>query len=75
MRPRKQIITYKSWDELPLLLSLPEASILTGLGSERLRQLCVAGEIPGFKIGKKWRIEKSDLREWINQRKVVNIGA
>lgn len=75
MRKRKQVIIYKSWDDLPLILGLAEVSILTGLGTERIRQLCVAGEIPAFQIGKQWKVEKDDLKKWFDSRKTVHIGA
>lgn len=73
-RPKKQIIIYKSWDDLPLILSLAQVSILTDMGPERIRQLCAAGELPGFKVGSKWRIDKNDLQEFWNSRKTVKMG-
>lgn len=75
MRPRRQVIVYHSWEELPLILNLAEASILTGLGCERLRQLCKAGELPGFKVGKGWRVDKNDLQAWMNENKKQRMGA
>lgn len=75
MRPRKQIIIYKEWDDLPLIMGLPEVSILTGLGVDRIRQLCAAGEIPAFRVGKKWKVDKNDLRKWFDSQKVRTIGA
>ena len=75
MRPRKPIIIYKSWDELPLLLDVAVLSILTGLGDQRIRQLCKSGELPAFQVGKKWLVEKEDFIAWKDKRKTVNIGA
>ena len=75
MRTRKPVIVYKNWDDLPLIMGLSEISILTGLGPERIRQLCSAGELPAFKVGNKWKVEKNDLRKWFDDRKAVNVGA
>ena len=75
MRPRKPIIIYKNWDDLPLILGLTEISVLTGLGPERIRQLCAKGELPAFRVGKLWKVEKNDLKDWFDSQKVRNIGA
>lgn len=75
MRPRKQIIIYKEWDDLPLIMGLSEISILTGLGVDRIRQLCADGTIPAFRVGKKWKVEKNDLRNWVASQKVSKMGA
>lgn len=76
MRPRKPIIVYKDWDDLPLIMGLAEISVLTGLGPERIRQLCAKGEIPAFRVGKLWKVEKNDLRQWFNSQKVrIDQGA
>ncbi|MGN0136540.1 helix-turn-helix domain-containing protein [Anaerotignum sp.] len=75
MRPRKPIVIYKSWDELPLLIDVAALSILTGLGNQRIRQLCKSGELPAFQVGKKWLVEKEDFIAWKDKRKTVNIGA
>lgn len=75
MRPRKQIIIYKEWDDLPLIMGLSDISILTGLGVDRIRQLCADGTIPAFRVGKKWKVEKNDLRKWIDSQKVSKMGA
>lgn len=75
MRPKKQIQVFRSWDDLPLLLDVATLSILTGLGNQRIRQLCNSGELPAFQVGSKWLVEKEDFIDWKNQRKTTNIGA
>lgn len=75
MRPRKQIVIYRDWDDIPLIMGLSEISILTGLGVDRIRQLCADGTIPAFRVGKKWKVEKSDLRKWFDSQKVSKMGA
>ena len=75
MRPRKQIIIFRDWDDLPLIMGLSDISILTGLGVDRIRQLCADGTIPAFRVGKKWKVEKNDLRKWIDSQKVSKMGA
>ena len=55
------IKTYLSWDEVPALLNLEQASALLGLNIESVRRYCVIGDIPAVQIGKQWRIDKYKL--------------
>ena len=54
---------YLSWDEVPALMNLEQASILLGLSDESVRRYCVLGKIPAIQIGKQWRIDKKKLME------------
>ena len=54
---------YLSWNEVPALMNLEQASILLGLSDESVRRYCVLGEIPAIQIGKQWRIDKKKLME------------
>jgi excisionase family DNA binding protein len=48
-----------------LLLKVPEAAELVGLGRSKLYELMQAGEIPVIRIGRGVRIPASGLREWV----------
>lgn len=54
---------YLTWDEVPVLLSLEQASILLGIGIDAVRKHCVNNELPAKKIGKVWHIDKQRLME------------
>lgn len=55
------IKTYLSWNEVPALIDLEQASALLGLNIESVRRYCVIGDIPAVQIGKQWRIDKYKL--------------
>lgn len=43
---------------------------LAGLTQERIRQLIVAGEIRGQKVGRDWIVERDEAERWLRQRGV-----
>lgn len=43
------------------LLSLADASALLGVSSERVRQLVVAGDIPGVRFGNAWAVPRDSI--------------
>lgn len=53
------------WDDVPVVVDLPYASVLLQLHPETLRKLAVAGEFPAVKIGNTWRIEKNKLKQYM----------
>lgn len=52
---------YLSWNDVPALIDLEQASVLLGLSIESVRRYCVLGDIPAIQIGKQWRIDKQKL--------------
>ena len=53
--------TYLSWNEVPALIDIDQASQLLGLSIESVRRYCLIGDIPAVQIGKQWRIDKQKL--------------
>ena len=53
------------------LLSLAAASSLLGVSSERVRQLVVAGDIPGVRFGNAWAVPRDsiDARRQVSNRR------
>jgi len=50
------------------MLTIKEAALLIdGLTEYRIRQMCITGELPCFKAGKKYLINKQKLLEFINK--------
>ena len=52
---------YLSWDEVPALIDIEQASLLLGLSVESVRRYCLTKDIPAVQIGKQWRIDKQKL--------------
>ena len=50
-----------SWDEVPVVVDMHYVARLFRLSEERVRQMCVSGDIPAFKIGGMWRVSKQAL--------------
>lgn len=52
---------FLTWNDVPALIDLEQASVLLGLSIESVRRYCVIGDIPAIQIGKQWRIDKQKL--------------
>ena len=52
---------FLSWNEVPNIINLEQASVLLGLHIESVRRYCITGDIPAIQIGKQWRIDKQQL--------------
>lgn len=50
-----------------LLLTLPEAQALTGLGRSTLRAAIDAGELKAAKVGRGFKIKREELERWIKK--------
>lgn len=55
--------TYLTWNDVPALIDLEQASILLGLNVESVRRYCVTKDLPAVQIGKQWRIDKQKLMQ------------
>ena len=61
--------SYLSWNDVPALIDLEQASILLGLNIESVRRYCVIGKLPAIQIGKQWRIDKEKLMKMFEKQK------
>jgi excisionase family DNA binding protein len=52
---------------LPELLEIPEVSKRIGKSNQIVRRLLREGDLKGIKVGRDWRVKKSDLLEYLNQ--------
>ena len=57
MRPNN----YLTWNDVPAIIDLEQASVLLGLSVDAVRRYCVTKDIPAVQIGKQWRIDKQKL--------------
>lgn len=51
-----------------LLLRIPEAAELVGLGRSKIYELIREGEIPIIRIGRSLRIPAAELRLWVSRQ-------
>lgn len=54
---------FKTWDTVPTIITLNDASILLQIPEDTLRRHLEAGTIPGTKIGRQWRLDKEKLQK------------
>ena len=58
---------FKSYDELPLMLSVPEMAAALGISRAGAYELVRTEGFPALKIGSRIVIPKDKLREWVNE--------
>ena len=49
------------------ILTIDEACAYLNLNKETVYNLVRAGDLPGRKVGNKWRFSKRQLREWVEE--------
>ena len=55
------------WEQVPVVVDLPYVAIILGVNPELIRRLIASGELKGFKVGREWRIAKSDLMRFVGE--------
>lgn len=58
---------YKSYDELPLMLSVQEIAIVLGISKTSAYELVRSKGFPVLKIGSRLVVPKEKFREWVEQ--------
>lgn len=59
--------TFKSYEDLPLMLSVPEMAAALGISRAGAYELARSEGFPTLKIGNRIVIPKDELREWIKR--------
>ena len=57
---------YKSYDELPLMLSVPEVAAVLGISRAGAYELVRSDSFPALKIGSRIVVPKEKFIEWVN---------
>lgn len=57
--------TIHNWDELPLIMGTDLVGLMLDIHPNTVTKLCTEGILPGKKIGRFWRFEKSAIRNFI----------
>ena len=59
--------TFKSYEDLPLMLSVPEMAAALGISRAGGYELARSEGFPALRIGTRIVIPKDELREWIKR--------
>lgn len=61
-------VQYKSYDELPLMLSVPDVADVLGIGRANTYELVRSEGFPALKIGSRIIVPKDDFISWIKRQ-------
>ncbi len=56
------------WNQVPIVIDLPYVAVVLGANPEVIRRYLASGKLKGFKVGREWRINKSDLMEFVGAK-------
>ena len=59
---------YKHYDELPLMLSVPEVAAVLGISRAGIYKLVRSNGFPALKIGSRIVVPKEKFIEWIDEK-------
>ena len=62
---------YKSYDELPLMLSVPEVAAVLGISRAGAYELVKGKDFPALKIGSRIVVPKEKFIEWVDEKTSV----
>ena len=60
--------TFKSYENLPLMLSVPEMAAVLGISRAGAYELARSEGFPALRIGTRIVIPKDKLQEWVNKQ-------
>ena len=60
--------TFKSYEDLPLMLSVPEMAAVLGISRAGAYDLARSEGFPALRIGTRIVIPKDKLQEWVNNQ-------
>lgn len=63
---------YTSYDELPIMLSVPQLATALGISRSGAYALVQSASFPALKIGSRIVIPKDELLEWIHEHCLSN---
>ena len=63
---------YTSYDELPIMLSVPQLAATLGISRSGAYTLARSEGFPALKIGSRIVVPKDKLQDWINENCLAN---
>ena len=61
-------VQYKSYDEIPLMLSVPDVADVLGIGRANAYELVRSEGFPALKIGSRIIVPKDEFISWIKKQ-------
>jgi excisionase family DNA binding protein len=58
------------WENLPDVLTVQEAANILRIHFNTVKRLLNLGKLPGRKVGRQWRIDRDDLKQFIDKKEV-----
>jgi excisionase family DNA binding protein len=55
------------WTDLPAILTSEECAVFLRVHINTVKRLLADGKLPGRKIGRQWRIDKEDLKRFMEE--------
>lgn len=59
---------YKSFDELPIMLSVTETAAVLGISRTSAYELVKGNDFPSIKVGSRIIVPKDELQQWIQKQ-------
>lgn len=59
---------FTSWEQLPVILDIPQVACLLCLHPNTVTRLCRTGKLTGRKIGREWRVNKESVMNFMNYK-------
>ena len=59
---------YKSYDDMPLMLSVPEIATVLGISRAASSELARSKDFPSLRIGTRIVVPKDKFIEWVNRK-------
>ncbi len=59
--------TVTDWNSVPVIFDISFACRLLGKTQESVKRMCTTGQLPAFKAGKEWRIDREAFRKWMRE--------
>lgn len=56
------------WEQVPIVVDLPYVAVVLGANPEVVRRYLASGVIKGFKVGREWRILKTELMAFVGAK-------
>lgn len=63
---------FVNWDEVPLVLSTKQVADVLSIHINTVKRLITRGELPAAKIGRVLRVDKADLKQYLDKSKGNN---
>ena len=60
---------FKDWDEIPLEMTTAHLALLFQISENTALKIMASKGFPSYKNEGSWRVEKCDVKQWIESRK------